>query len=94
MINYVSLRLLFDNNFNLATVKSFFTVVFLDDYVLEDLESQRQVICALNVVLYEQLQYKGNDRDYYNPLNSYIHQVNMDTALCLIYTFYIYRDHF
>ncbi|XP_057182505.1 F-box only protein 21 [Triplophysa rosa] len=46
-----------------------------DDYVLEDLESQRQVICALNVVLYEQLQYKGNDRDYYNPLNSYIHQV-------------------
>ncbi|XP_051960859.1 F-box only protein 21 isoform X1 [Xyrauchen texanus] len=46
-----------------------------DCFVLEDLECQRQVICALNVVLYDQLQYKGNERDYYNPLNSYIHQV-------------------
>lgn len=46
-----------------------------DCFVLEDLEFQRQVICALNAVLYEQLQYKGNERDYYNPLNSYIHQV-------------------
>ncbi|XP_051749994.1 F-box only protein 21 isoform X1 [Ctenopharyngodon idella] len=46
-----------------------------DCFVLEDLEFQRQVICALNVVLYDQLQYKGNERDYYNPLNSYIHQV-------------------
>uniref|UniRef100_A0A673IIC0 F-box only protein 21-like n=1 Tax=Sinocyclocheilus rhinocerous TaxID=307959 RepID=A0A673IIC0_9TELE len=36
---------------------------------------QKQVICALNAVLYDQLQYKGNERDYYNPLNSYIHQV-------------------
>uniref|UniRef100_A0A8C7ZIJ5 F-box protein 21 n=1 Tax=Oryzias sinensis TaxID=183150 RepID=A0A8C7ZIJ5_9TELE len=43
--------------------------------VLEDLELQRQVLCALNAVLYEQLQYKGNEGDYYNPLNSYIHQV-------------------
>uniref|UniRef100_A0A672N9T1 F-box protein 21 n=1 Tax=Sinocyclocheilus grahami TaxID=75366 RepID=A0A672N9T1_SINGR len=46
-----------------------------DCFVLENLEFQRQVICALNAVLYDQLQYKGNERDYYNPLNSYIHQV-------------------
>uniref|UniRef100_A0A8D0AQQ8 F-box protein 21 n=1 Tax=Sander lucioperca TaxID=283035 RepID=A0A8D0AQQ8_SANLU len=38
-------------------------------------ELQRQVVCALNSVLYEQLQYKGNEFDFYNPLNSYIHQV-------------------
>ncbi|KAJ8286030.1 hypothetical protein GJAV_G00033710 [Gymnothorax javanicus] len=44
-------------------------------FVVEDLELQRQVVCALNSVLYEQLQYKGNEDDYYNPLNSYIHQV-------------------
>uniref|UniRef100_A0A7N8WQC5 F-box protein 21 n=1 Tax=Mastacembelus armatus TaxID=205130 RepID=A0A7N8WQC5_9TELE len=43
--------------------------------VVEDFELQRQVVCALNSVLYEQLQYKGNEFDYYNPLNSYIHQV-------------------
>ncbi|XP_030647491.1 LOW QUALITY PROTEIN: F-box only protein 21 [Chanos chanos] len=43
--------------------------------VVEDFELQRQVLCALNAVLYEQLQYKGNECDYYNPLNSYIHQV-------------------
>lgn len=43
--------------------------------VVEDFELQRQVLCALNTVLYEQLQYKGNEFDYYNPLNSYIHQV-------------------
>ncbi|MEQ2300026.1 hypothetical protein AMECASPLE_021006 [Ameca splendens] len=45
------------------------------DYVIEDFELQRQVLWALNAVLYEQLQYKGNECDYYNPLNSYIHQV-------------------
>uniref|UniRef100_A0A146P8D3 F-box protein 21 n=1 Tax=Fundulus heteroclitus TaxID=8078 RepID=A0A146P8D3_FUNHE len=45
------------------------------DCVLEDFELQRQVLWALNAVLYEQLQYKGNEGDYYNPLNSYIHQV-------------------
>uniref|UniRef100_A0A8C5N6K3 Hemimethylated DNA-binding domain-containing protein n=1 Tax=Gouania willdenowi TaxID=441366 RepID=A0A8C5N6K3_GOUWI len=43
--------------------------------VIEDFELQRQVVCALNSVLYEQLQYKGNEGDYYNPFNSYIHQV-------------------
>ncbi|XP_061750232.1 F-box only protein 21 [Nerophis ophidion] len=42
---------------------------------LEDLELQRQVFWALNSVLYEQLQYKGDQSDYYNPLNSYMHQV-------------------
>uniref|UniRef100_A0A7N6A1P1 Hemimethylated DNA-binding domain-containing protein n=1 Tax=Anabas testudineus TaxID=64144 RepID=A0A7N6A1P1_ANATE len=44
-------------------------------FVVEDFELQRQVLWALNSVLYEQLQYKGNEFDYYNPLNSYIHQV-------------------
>ncbi|XP_062874169.1 F-box only protein 21 isoform X2 [Trichomycterus rosablanca] len=43
--------------------------------VVQDFELQRQVICALNAVLYEQLQFKGNEGDYYNPMNSYIHQV-------------------
>ncbi|XP_050931167.1 F-box only protein 21 isoform X2 [Lates calcarifer] len=46
-----------------------------DCFVVEDFDLQRQVVCALNSVLYEQLQYKGNEFDYYNPLNSYIHQV-------------------
>ncbi|XP_029016423.1 F-box only protein 21 isoform X3 [Betta splendens] len=46
-----------------------------DTFAVEDLELQRQVLWALNSVLYEQLQYKGNEFDYYNPLNSYIHQV-------------------
>ncbi|XP_056130472.1 F-box only protein 21 isoform X2 [Lampris incognitus] len=46
-----------------------------DCLAVEDFELQRQVVCALNSVLYEQLQYKGNEFDYYNPLNSYIHQV-------------------
>ncbi|KAM4615728.1 F-box only protein 21 isoform 2-T2 [Polymixia lowei] len=46
-----------------------------DCFVVEDFELQRQVVGALNSVLYEQLQYKGNEFDYYNPLNSYIHQV-------------------
>lgn len=47
-----------------------------DCLVVEDFDLQRQVVCALNSVLYEQLQYKGNEFDYYNPLNSYIHQVD------------------
>lgn len=51
--------------------------------VVEDFELQRQVICALNSVLYEQLQYKGNECDYYNPLNSYIHQVDFPEILYL-----------
>lgn len=46
---------------------------------MEDLELQRQVVYSLNSVLYEQLQYKGNEFDYYNPLNSYIHQVRRRT---------------
>ncbi|KAG5280664.1 hypothetical protein AALO_G00062630 [Alosa alosa] len=46
-----------------------------DCLVVEDFELQRQVICALNTVLYEQLHYTGNECDFYNPLNSYIHQV-------------------
>lgn len=46
-----------------------------DCFAVEDFELERQVVVALNAVLYEQLQYKGNECDYYNPLNSYIHQV-------------------
>ncbi|XP_066546213.1 F-box only protein 21 isoform X1 [Amia ocellicauda] len=46
-----------------------------DNCLVEDFDLQRQVVCALNSVLFEQLQYKGNECDYYNPLNSYIHQV-------------------
>ncbi|XP_034954714.2 F-box only protein 21 [Zootoca vivipara] len=38
-------------------------------------ELQRQVLDAMNYVLYEQLKYKGNEVDYYNSLNSYIRQV-------------------
>lgn len=48
-----------------------------DCFVVEDFELQSQVVYALNSVLYEQLQYKGNECDYYNPLNSYIHQVEL-----------------
>uniref|UniRef100_A0AAY4BQC8 Hemimethylated DNA-binding domain-containing protein n=1 Tax=Denticeps clupeoides TaxID=299321 RepID=A0AAY4BQC8_9TELE len=46
-----------------------------DCFAVEDFELQRQVVGALNAVLYEQLQYKGNECDFYNPMNSYIHQV-------------------
>ncbi|XP_042699124.2 F-box only protein 21 isoform X2 [Chrysemys picta bellii] len=50
---------------------------FLEGEVLivSDVEFQRQVLDAVNCVLYEQLKYKGNEMDYYNSLNSYIHQV-------------------
>lgn len=40
------------------------------------MELQRQVLDAMNYVLYEQLKYKGNEGDYYNSLNSYIRQVS------------------
>ncbi|KAI5088148.1 F-box only protein 21, partial [Silurus meridionalis] len=43
--------------------------------VVREFELQRQVLSALNAVLYEQLQFKGNECDYYNPMNSYTHQV-------------------
>lgn len=55
-----------------------------DRVVVEDFELQRQVMCSLNSVLYEQLQYKGNECDYYNPLNSYIHQVCILMAQTLL----------
>ncbi|KAL4636098.1 F-box only protein 21 [Arapaima gigas] len=61
-------------------------------FVVEDLELQRQVLYALNSVLYDQLQYKGNECDYYNPLNSYIHQVvllrrtGIPISLSVLYT--------
>ncbi|XP_077163606.1 F-box only protein 21 [Paroedura picta] len=42
---------------------------------VSEVELQRQVLDAVNYVLYEQLKYKGNEVDYYNSLNSYIRQV-------------------
>lgn len=45
--------------------------------IVPDVEFQRQVLDAVNCVLYEQLKYKGNEMDYYNSLNSYIHQASM-----------------
>ncbi|XP_069475310.1 F-box only protein 21 [Ambystoma mexicanum] len=42
---------------------------------ITDVELQKQVLEAINCVLYVQLKYKGNELEYYNPLNSYIHQV-------------------
>lgn len=59
-----------------------------DCFVIEDSNLQRQVLCVLNTVLYDHLQYKGNELDYYNPLNSYIHQV-FNNFLFMIYI-YIY----
>ncbi|XP_061458447.1 F-box only protein 21 isoform X1 [Rhineura floridana] len=43
--------------------------------IVSQVELQRQVLDAMNYVLYEQLKYKGNEVDYYNSLNSYIRQV-------------------
>ncbi|XP_044304805.1 F-box only protein 21 isoform X1 [Varanus komodoensis] len=43
--------------------------------IITQVDLQRQVLEALNYVLYEQLKYKGNEVDYYNSLNSYIRQV-------------------
>uniref|UniRef100_A0A8D0KYC3 F-box protein 21 n=1 Tax=Strix occidentalis caurina TaxID=311401 RepID=A0A8D0KYC3_STROC len=45
------------------------------EVLVSEVELQRQVLDAMNCVLYEQLKYKGNELDYYNSLNSYIHQV-------------------
>ncbi|XP_026540153.1 F-box only protein 21 [Notechis scutatus] len=43
--------------------------------IVSQVELQRQVLDAMNCVLYEQLKYRGNEVDYYNCQNSYIHQV-------------------
>ncbi|KAK9410210.1 F-box only protein 21 [Crotalus adamanteus] len=43
--------------------------------VVPQVELQGQVLNAMNCVLYEQLKYRGNEVDYYNCQNSYIHQV-------------------
>lgn len=49
--------------------------MFPGEVLIPEVELQRQVLDAMNCVLYEQLKYKGNELDYYNSLNSYIHQV-------------------
>ncbi|XP_051888159.1 F-box only protein 21 isoform X3 [Pristis pectinata] len=61
------------------------------DDVFIDLELQRQVLDIMNCVLYKQLKFKGNEDDYYNPMNSYIHQVlgqkkGIPITLCVIYS--------
>lgn len=45
--------------------------------MVPEVEFQRQVLDSMNCVLYEQLKYKGNEMDYYNCLNSYIHQASV-----------------
>ncbi|KAG8597862.1 hypothetical protein GDO81_002412 [Engystomops pustulosus] len=45
------------------------------DSYIEDLDLQGQALEALNHVLFTAMKFKGNVADFYNPLNSYIHQV-------------------
>lgn len=54
--------------------------MFPGEVLVPEVELQRQVLDAMNCVLYEQLKYKGNELDYYNSLNSYIHQVRVCQA--------------
>ncbi|XP_072921583.1 F-box only protein 21 [Hemitrygon akajei] len=61
------------------------------DGVFIDLELQQEVLDVMNFVLYKQLKFKGNEDDYYNPMNSYIHQVlrqkkGIPITLCVIYS--------
>ncbi|XP_051888158.1 F-box only protein 21 isoform X2 [Pristis pectinata] len=51
------------------------------DDVFIDLELQRQVLDIMNCVLYKQLKFKGNEDDYYNPMNSYIHQKKLTSSI-------------
>ncbi|XP_041058245.1 F-box only protein 21 [Carcharodon carcharias] len=58
---------------------------------IDDLGQQQQALEAMNCVLYKQLKFKGNEDDYYNPMNSYIHQVltqkkGIPITLCVIYS--------
>lgn len=46
--------------------------------MIMEIELQSQVLDAMNYVLYDQLKFKGNRMDYYNALNLYMHQVNVD----------------
>ncbi|XP_067911231.1 F-box only protein 21 isoform X2 [Heterodontus francisci] len=62
-----------------------------DGEMFIDLELQQQVLDAMNCVIYKQLKFKGNEDDYYNPMNSYIHQVlrqkkGIPITLCVIYS--------
>lgn len=56
--------------------------MFPGEVLIPEVELQRQVLDAMNCVLYEQLKYKGNELDYYNSLNSYIHQVGGCVCVC------------
>ncbi|XP_073416736.1 F-box only protein 21 isoform X1 [Dendrobates tinctorius] len=46
-----------------------------DSSHIEDLDLQGQALDALNHVLFTEMKFKGNVADFYNPLNSYMHQV-------------------
>ncbi|KAM5192516.1 F-box only protein 21 [Mantella aurantiaca] len=46
--------------------------------LLEDVGLQGQALDALNHVLFVDMKFKGNEGDFYNPLNSYMHQVLID----------------
>uniref|UniRef100_UPI00398F5992 F-box only protein 21 isoform X2 n=1 Tax=Pristiophorus japonicus TaxID=55135 RepID=UPI00398F5992 len=58
---------------------------------IDDLELQQQVLDVMNCVLYKQLKFRGDEDDYYNPMNSYIHQVlrtkkGIPITLCVVYS--------
>ncbi|XP_018409772.1 PREDICTED: F-box only protein 21 [Nanorana parkeri] len=46
--------------------------------LIEDIGLQGQALDALNHVLFVDMKFKGNVADFYNPLNSYMHQVLVD----------------
>ncbi|KAM8960760.1 F-box only protein 21 [Pelodytes ibericus] len=57
---------------------------------IEDLDLQEQALDALNHVLFDEMKFKGNVTDFYNPLNSFIHQVfinktGIPISLCVLY---------
>ncbi|XP_063820407.1 F-box only protein 21 [Pseudophryne corroboree] len=56
----------------------------------EDIDLQGQALDALNHVLFTEMKFKGNVADFYNPLNSYMHQVlisrtGIPISLCVLY---------
>ncbi|KAM4707993.1 F-box only protein 21 [Discoglossus pictus] len=42
---------------------------------IEDVDLQEQALDVLNHILFDEMKFKGNVADFYNPLNSYMHQV-------------------
>uniref|UniRef100_UPI0035902BF6 F-box only protein 21 isoform X2 n=1 Tax=Myxine glutinosa TaxID=7769 RepID=UPI0035902BF6 len=57
---------------------------------MHNIALQGQVLDALNKLLYQHLRFTGNEEDYYNPLNSYLHQVlrrrkGIPISMCILY---------